>query len=332
VSHVRLFAPNGTVVMLRGECVCIPRQVLDNALRQGAVDAGATFIAPLRAVAPLVEGGVVTGAVFRDLQTEQDTPIKARVTLLATGAAGEPLVKFGVCRRVEASATAVRVYVDVPPSVAGSVRDLVIAFDEAICPGYGWIFPSTGSTLNVGVGLFYDAWRPPVSKNVRVLLDGFLKRLPLAAELMRHAVSVSPMRGAPLRTAMEGASFARAGLLVIGEAAGLTYSLTGEGIGKAMESGVLAAEIAASQLRNGAGGPDRIAAAYDNELTRRYARKFRGYKDAQAWMNSRRLANFLAKRANAGTFVRGQLERMFADTADPQRLLSPWGLARALLT
>ena len=39
----------------------------------------------------------------------------------------------------------------------------------------------------------------------------------------------------------------------------------------------------------------------------------------------------LARRANAGRFVRGQLEGMFADTVDPQRLLSPLGLVRAIL-
>src|SRR5262245_19870640 len=94
VSHVRLFAPDRTVVLLRGQCVCIPRQVLDNALREGAVDAGATFMSPLKAVAPVIEGGVVTGAVFRDQRTEQETTINARLTLLATGAAAEPLVKF----------------------------------------------------------------------------------------------------------------------------------------------------------------------------------------------------------------------------------------------
>jgi hypothetical protein len=49
-------------------------------------------------------------------------------------------------------------------------------------------------------------------------------------------------------------------------------------------------------------------------------------------MNSRRLANFLAKRANSGRFVRGQLEGLFADTVVPQRLLSPLGLARAILS
>jgi geranylgeranyl reductase family protein len=332
VSGVQLYAPNGSLVPLRGECLCVPRQILDDTLREAAVEAGATFLAPFKALEPVVENAVVTGARFRHQHTRHEATISARLTLLATGAAAEPLVKFGVCRRTEASATAARVYVNVPSGVASSLRDLVISFDASICPGYGWIFPSTDSTLNIGVGFFYDAWRLPVSRNVRTLLDAFLSTFPPAAELVRQATSISPLRGAPLRTAMAGATFARAGLLVIGEAAGLTYSLTGEGIGKAMESGMLAADLAVSHLRNADTPLERIASAYAGELTRRYARKFRGYRRAQAWMNSRRLANFLAKRANAGTFVRGQLEGMFADRVYPQRLLSPLGLARAILT
>ena len=47
-------------------------------------------------------------------QTHEETTIAARLTLLATGAAAEPLMKFGVCQRTEPSATAARVYVEVP--------------------------------------------------------------------------------------------------------------------------------------------------------------------------------------------------------------------------
>ena len=50
------------------------------------------------------------------------------------------------------------------------------------------------------------------------------------------------MKGAPLRCTLEGARYTRPGLLVTGEAAGSTYSFTGEGIGKAFETGMLAAE------------------------------------------------------------------------------------------
>jgi hypothetical protein len=41
------------------------------------------------------------------------------------------------------------------------------------------------------------------------------------------------------------------------------------------------------------------------------------------------LINFLARRANAGTFVRRELEDLIAERGDPLRLLSLRGLATA---
>ena len=45
------------------------------------------------------------------------------------------------------------------------------------------------------------------------------------------------LKGAPLRCSLEGARLEAPGVLVTGEAAGSTYAFTGEGIGKAMETG-----------------------------------------------------------------------------------------------
>ena len=59
---------------------------------------------------------------------------------------------------------------------------------------------------------------------------------------MRTGTLEGGVKGAPLRFSLAGARHARAGLLVTGEAAGSTYAFTGEGIGKALETGILAAE------------------------------------------------------------------------------------------
>jgi flavin-dependent dehydrogenase len=50
------------------------------------------------------------------------------------------------------------------------------------------------------------------------------------------------LKGAPLRCSLAGARLEAPGVLVTGEAAGSTYAFTGEGIGKAMETGLHAAE------------------------------------------------------------------------------------------
>ena len=70
---------------------------------------------------------------------------------------------------------------------------------------------------------------------------------------------IGPLKGAPLRCSLDGARYSRPGLLVTGEAAGSTYAFTGEGIGKAMETGMLAAEalLAGARARR-RGGARRL--------------------------------------------------------------------------
>ena len=64
----------------------------------------------------------------------------------------------------------------------------------------------------------------------------------LVAGGMWLAEAGQELKGAPLRCSLEGARLEAPGLLVTGEAAGSTYAFTGEGIGKAMETGIHAAE------------------------------------------------------------------------------------------
>ena len=69
--------------------------------------------------------------------------------------------------------------------------------------------------------------------NLREMFDAFCEVYAPARELMRGGTLLGELKGAPLRCSLDGARFTRPGLLVTGEAAGSTYSFTGEGIGKA---------------------------------------------------------------------------------------------------
>ena len=102
--------------------------------------------------------------------------------------------------------------------------------------------------FNVGVGIAdsHDAQRNgKLAKreiNLRHVFDDFTRVYAPAHELVAGGEWLSPLKGAPLRCTLEGARYSRPGLVVTGEAAGSTYSFSGEGIGKALETGILAAE------------------------------------------------------------------------------------------
>ncbi|HUL66811.1 MAG TPA: NAD(P)/FAD-dependent oxidoreductase [Burkholderiaceae bacterium] len=328
LRSIRIYAPNGRCVELQAEMGCLPRSRLDELMRAGAELAGATFLAPYRAVRAVEVDGAVAGAVLEPHDAGEPVTVRARFTLLATGAAAGPLEQFGVCERKAASAIAARMYVRVPERVAQEHDELCISYDRHVCPGYGWLFPGPGGVFNVGVGYFNDTPARPPTTNVRHLFERFVQTFAPARALLAVAQPLTDVRGAPLRTSLAGARLGRPGLLVIGEAAGLTYSFSGEGIGKAIASGIIAGEIVADAL------PEKQAAvsaanAYASRIRSEFAERFRAYKIAQRWLAHPAVLGLLARRASAGGYAREQLQALLTETTDPRELFSVAGLLKA---
>jgi geranylgeranyl reductase family protein len=330
LRSLRIYAPNGRYVELRAPMGCLPRSRLDEVMREGAEQAGATFLAPCVLAHALECDGAVAGATFEPAAGGAPITVRARFTLLATGAAAGPLVKFGVCERRPASAIAARVYVRAPERFAAENDHLCISYDRRVCPGYGWLFPGPDGVFNVGVGYFNDSRSVPPTTNVRHLFARFVQTFAPARALLAVAKPLTGLRGAPLRTALAGAQLSRPGLLVIGEAAGLTYSFSGEGIGKAIASGIIAGEIVASAPPDARATVD-AASAYASRIRSDFAERFRAYKLAQGWLAYPAILGFLARRAASGGYVRQQLQALLTETADPRDLFSVAGLLKSCL-
>ncbi|MFG5410964.1 hypothetical protein ABXN37_26225 [Piscinibacter sakaiensis] len=115
----------------------------------------------------------------------------------------------------------------------------------ALRPGYGWVFPGPGGVFNLGV---YVTGRDAAGgargalPSLHRLFERFVALHPPVRALVDGGRWLGPFKGAPLRCSLRGAEAGRPGLWPIGEAAGSSYLLSGEGIGKALETGLLAAE------------------------------------------------------------------------------------------
>lgn len=330
VGTVRIYAPNGRHTTLQGDCACLPRAIFDDLLRSAANEAGVDVLAPLRAAGPIEERGAIAGVRFARAGMPSSIDIRAGITILATGAGADTLRTFGVCLRRIPSATAARMYVQVDETTAREHDVLCIAYADGICPGYAWMFPGPGGVFNVGVGYVYGRYAPR-ERNVRTLLERLLTTFAPAVRLMKSARHVTPLKGAPLRTSMKGSRLSRPGMLVVGEAAGLTYAFSGEGIGKAMQSGLLAADVAVNSLA-GPDPPRAAAATYAVRLSAAVGPRFRAYDRLQRLVSAPVLANALIWRAESGTYVRGQLQSLLNETGRADELLTVSGLARALVT
>jgi geranylgeranyl reductase family protein len=108
-------------------------------------------------------------------------------------------------------------------------------FDKRVTPRYGWLFPETAKRVNIGI--CYD---PEDSANPREIFNEIVARH-VGGHRMRSAEQVIKFRGAPIVYTERVGPVHEPGALWIGEAARLTNALTGEGIGYAMQSALLAA-------------------------------------------------------------------------------------------
>ncbi|MFO1273059.1 MAG: NAD(P)/FAD-dependent oxidoreductase [Rubrivivax sp.] len=326
--HVRCVGPRGGLVDVPGTLAVLPRKVLDHILVRNAERAGARLLAPLRFEAPLEEAGRVVGARFK--AGERQHEIRARWVVLATGAVPQGLIAAGMCERRTPSGVALRGYVK-NEALIGRITQLQLVWHPRLKGGYGWIFPAPDGVFNIGAGLTgshldVGGGRHAMQDvNLRQMFDAFCEVYEPARELMAGGQVVGEVKGAPLRCSLIGAKWSRPGLLVTGEAAGSTYAFSGEGIGKAMETGLLAAEA----LKAGLADDAAVRARYD-EAMRGLAPKFSLYEKA-AHVNHRPwLADLVIWRARKSPRILRRMSGVLEETQNPGRLLSWRGIAKLM--
>jgi menaquinone-9 beta-reductase len=323
VAHVGCIGPRGGRIDVPGSLAVLPRKELDAVLLRAARDAGARF-EQARFEAPLESDGRVVGARLK--RGDEIVEVAARWVVLATGAVPKALTAAGMCERHTPSGVALRGYVKAPQMV-GRIKALEVVWDQAVRPGYGWIFPAPDGHFNIGVGVT-DSHRDLGGKgqkkdvNLRAIFDAFVAKYEPAAELMRVGELVGELKGAPLRCTLTGAKWTRPGLLVTGEAAGSTYSFTGEGIGKAMETGMLAADAILKHA-------DDVAAraAYEAGLMA-LKPKFDLYERANRVNAHPWLADLLIWRAKKSPRLLNRMAGVLNETSNPGNLVSLKGISR----
>jgi menaquinone-9 beta-reductase len=330
-THVGCIGPSGERVDVPGRVAVLQRAVFDDILRNAAVKAGAVWVAPAKFERPLLDAqDRVVGAILKVDEASQ--VINSKWVVLATGAAPQALMAADMCDRRTPSGVALRGYVS-NPGMVGKITQLEVVWHKSLSTGYGWVFPLKQGVFNIGVGLAHshsaksaDGKEGMVDANLREMFQRFCQVYAPARELMATGAELGGLKGAPLRCSLEGAKYSRPGLLVTGEAAGSTYAFTGEGIGKAMETGILAAET--------------IAEARDTYLTEPQARaryesavmslkpRFDLYERANAVNKYPWLMDLVIRRANKSPRILKRMSAVLEEKGNPGNLVSLRGVLR----
>jgi geranylgeranyl reductase family protein len=325
VKHVRCIAPRGGRIDVPGSLAVLPRKQLDHILVRSAQRAGARLATPVRLDGLIEDGGRVVGARLKVGQALHE--LRARWVVLATGAVPQALIGAGLCERRAPSGVALRGYVK-NDAMIGRITELEVVWHPRLRGGYGWIFPAPDGVFNIGTGItgshgLHQGRHTMQDVNLRRMFDAFCEVHPPARELMAGGLLVGEIKGAPLRCSLEGAHLARPGVLVTGEAAGSTYAFTGEGIGKAMETGMLAADALSKGPQDDAGVQQRYQAALQALKP-----KFKLYDQAQRVNAHPWLADLVIWRARKSPRVLRRMSGVLEETSNPGNLISAKGLMR----
>ena len=329
VQFVRCVGPSGRLVDVPGSLSVLPRKVLDHVLVRAAQRAGAKLSTPWKFEAPLLDGEQVVGARFK--VAGQAHEVSARWVVLATGAVPQALTAAGLCERHTPSGIALRGYVK-NDAMVPHITQLQMMWHPRMRGGYGWIFPAPGGLFNIGAGLTGSHIKQRDGKgrmqdvNLRGMFEAFCEVYAPARELMATGVLQGEIKGAPLRCSMVGARWSRPGLLGTGEAVGSTYAFTGEGIGKAMETGLLAA-LAITQDRHASDAD--VRRRYEVELAKLKPR-FDMYETASHVNLRPWIADIVVWRARKSPRILRRLSGMLEETQNPGRLFSWRGLGKLL--
>lgn len=232
----------------------VRRRELDQMVAEQAVKAGATLRPGIEATAPLVEHGLVRGAVVKDKDRGTTEAVRARYVVVADGANSRFGRALGTVRdRSFPLGLAVRGYFESPLHDEPWLESHLDLHDKDgnWLPGYGWIFPAGDGTVNVGAGLLstFAGWK---NVNTSQLMDAFVSSAPGRWEI-RHETSCGPPTGGRLPTAGSVGPKVGPTWLVVGDAAGSINPFNGEGISTAYETGRLAAEAVDLALTTGDG-------------------------------------------------------------------------------
>jgi geranylgeranyl reductase family protein len=315
-----VYSPSRICFDVPGEFLTLKRIHLDALIVEKAVESGAAFC-QARVTGVEVQPN---SSLLLSLEAAP-APLRSRIVFLATGANVEMPSKLGLVTQHRPSGVALRCYVRSPVSL----DRLVVSYDRSMTPGYAWIFPLADGEFNIGCGVSYRS-HSSSRVNLREAFKSFITSFPLAADIMRHAEAISPIRGAMLRCGLSGTRPHGPGnVLVLGESIGATFPFTGEGIGKAMETGEIAAEVADEALTSG--DLNRLS-VFPERIERELKPKFLGYRIAENWFSRPWLNDFVARRIRSSRFLQELIAGIVNETVDPRELFSLRGILRSFVS
>ena len=235
-EYVELYPFKNKSFILKSPVYTFKREEFDNDLKEWAIGNGAEF-RNLRFCGDVSQKG--TEIECWDSDKNKFCILKGRIIIFAMGCQPDSFVaeRTFTENKIKSDIIAVRGYC----KAAWNIDHPLVFFSKELKEGYIWIFPMGDNIYNVGCGTRQG------KLEIKSILNNFLKNNKYTKKAS-YRWEVKP-EGAFINAGLCNIDSAvKNNILLVGETLGTTYPFTGEGIGKALESGYLAAKLVSDAL------------------------------------------------------------------------------------
>ena len=196
-----------------------------------------------------------------------------------------------------------------------------LQFLKEVLPGYFWIFPLPNGSANVGVGMRSDVIKKK-KINLKKKFEEIVNENPIISKRFKKAkmqdgVKLFSLPLASIKRSLSGDNF-----MLTGDAAALIDPFTGEGIGNAMVSGMLAAQQVETCLSTDNYSGEFLK-SYDAKVYERLWSELRLSKKLQQLVKYPWLFNFVVKKAKRNKALSETISCMFEDLDIRVKLKQP---------
>lgn len=185
-------------------------------------------------------------------------------------------------------------------------------FLPELLPGYFWIFPMPNGMANVGVGILSERIRSKKINLREKMLDA-IKNNPNISHRFANAKLVDKIQGWGLPMGVELLPVSGDNFLLTGDAASLVDPFSGEGIGNALYSGMLAAYAIEKAVQENRYDAAFLKEAYDGPLYKRLGNELKLSTSLQRLCRFPWLFNLIANKANKSPELSKTISFMFTD-------------------
>ncbi|MGN6568750.1 MAG: NAD(P)/FAD-dependent oxidoreductase, partial [Flavipsychrobacter sp.] len=297
----------------------VPRLVFDNYLFQKLDKDYATIFQGARITDITKANGKVTVLLNHG---ENEYEIEAPVIVGADG--DKSLVRktfLNKSNTAKSYAVGLRAYYE---GVSDMHQDnfIELHFLPEVLPGYFWIFPLPNGMANVGVGILSEVVR---SKNInlREQMLAAMESNPNISHRFANAKLQGKIQGWGLPLAMERGPISGDNFILTGDAASLIDPFSGEGIGNALYSGMLAADAIKEAVVQDQFNAAFFKDAYDEVVYKRLGDEFKISATMQRLCKYPWLFNFVVNKAYKSPVLKDTISCMFTDMDLRDQLRKP---------